>query len=379
MFTGIVRYHTSPTEVRRPLGGPFCKGSALWEAGRAKYSHIFTNEEGKGPLFNKAGCVSCHANPLGGWGTISVTRFGVDNKGTFSDLPGGSLFQISAISAECAEVIPAEANVIATRLTNSSMAFGLIEAIPDAQIAAHADPNDANRDGISGRVHWVTAFEDPLPRNRRPILHAGRFGWKAQVATVLTFSADAALNEMGITNRFVMEENAPNGDQEALALCDLYPEPEDIADRTGRDFIDWVTIFQRLLAQPPQTPKSGMAGEIVFNDLGCAKCHIREYSTGNRRGLEPAIAGKTIYPYSDFLLHDMGLLGDGIVQGDAGQYELRTPTLWNLRTRDPMLHNGSAVGGTFGERVSQAILAHGPVGERRCVRPGILRSHDRVS
>jgi hypothetical protein len=124
-----------------------------------------------------------------------------------------------------------------------------------------------------------------------------------------------------------------------------------------------VTDFQRYLAVPPQTPKSGMAGEAIFVSVGCARCHVPEWTTSSSASLEEALRGKVIRPYSDFLLHDMGILGDGVSEGNAGELEMRTPTLWNLRTRDPMLHNGAAAGGTFSERVRTAIALHGPYGE----------------
>ncbi len=350
------------TPVQPKAGDPLVGLSAaqlnLFELGKVQYSRILTVEEGRGPLQNKSGCVSCHANPLGGWGTIAVTRFGLLDKGQFVELPGGSLLQSEAIAPECAESIP-EGATTSLRVTNSSMAFGLIQSIPDADIAANEDPNDLDADGVSGRVHWVTSFEDARNRRNQQPLHAGRFGWKAQLASVLSFSADASLNEMGLTNRFVMTENAPNGNEEILLICDTVPDPEDGPDRDGKHFIDRVTDFQIFLAQPPQTPKSGMTGEQIFNTIGCATCHIPEWTTSSARSIPEVLRNKTIRPYSDFLLHDMGLLADNVVQGAAGLNETRTPTLWNLRTRDPMLHDGSIGGGTFAERVDLAILVHG--------------------
>lgn len=188
----------------------------------------------------------------------------------------------------------------------------------------------------------------------------GRFGWKAQVATILTFSADAALNEMGLTNRFFTEENAPNGNQALLAMCDTVPDPEDGPDAQGFDFIDRVTDYQRFLAAPPQTPKSGMTGETIFGNIGCAQCHMPRFVSGD--AAETGLAHQVIKPYSDFLLHDMGQLGDGIVQGDAMATEIRTPALWGLRIRDPMIHDGRAASGTFAARVTAAIAAHGLTG-----------------
>jgi len=332
-----------------------------FETGKVLYSRPIPIEEGLGPIINKSNCGSCHANPLGGWGAISVTRFGIENKGAFELYPGEtqSLAQALSNSSFCAEIIPADATIVRTRLTNSSMAFGLVEAIPDAQIAANEDPLDINGDGVSGRVHWVT----PLEAAPGSPLRAGRFGWKAQIATVLTFSSDASRNEMGFTNRFSPVENAPNGDSSRLAICDEVADPEDVVDSNGVGFIDRVTDFQRYLAPPPQTPKSGMDGELLFAQVGCAKCHVSQFTTSSASSLEDSIRSKTIRPYCDFLLHDMGLLADGISDGNAGEAEMRTPTLWGVRRRDPMLHDGSAAGGSFTARVTAAIAAHGPFGE----------------
>ena len=334
---------------------------ALFEAGRILYSTPLTPEQGLGPIQNKSMCASCHSVPLGGWGNIAVTHFGLEDKGSFDFLEylGGPLLQTQTIGENCGEGVPDIANVVISRVTNSSMAFGMIEAIPDADIAANADPNDLDGDGVSGRVHWVRPLED----GPKSPLRAGRFGWKAQVATVLSFSADASRNEMGFTNRLIPIENAPNGDIDRLADCDLVPDPEDGPDADGYEFIDRVTHFQRFLGPPPQTPKSGMTGETIFASIGCATCHVPAWTTSNDPSLEEALRGQNIRPYSDFLLHDMGTLADGFPDGDATGQEMRTPTLWNLRSRDPMLHSGLAAGGTFEDRVRVAIELHGPFGE----------------
>jgi hypothetical protein len=363
---GIASLATAGGPIPQPKAGAPLPGLtpaelALFQAGKSLYLTPLEVEQGLGPIFNKAGCFSCHSNPVGGWGAITVTRFGIENKGEFDpmDAFGGSLKQAAAISAGCEEQDPTldGANWFATRVTNASLAFGLVEAIPDAQLLANADPNDLDGDGISGRAHMVESFEEP------GVLRVGRMGWKAQIATVLTFSADAAQNELGLSNRFIPFDNAPNGDAARLAACDTVADPEDGPDRAGFDFIDRVTHFQRYLGRPPQTPKSGMTGEVIFNQIGCAKCHVAEFTTSNDPSLEAAIRNQTVRVYSDFLLHDMGTLADGIPQGEASGSEFRTPTLWNLRTRDPMLHNASAAGGTFADRVTQAIIAHGPFGE----------------
>lgn len=356
----------APVIELQPKAGAPIKGLTeaelnLFHAGRAAYLTPIEAPEGLGPIMNKAGCFSCHAVPLGGWGNISVTRFGMlDEDGNFSNWPGEeqSLRQALAINESCAEVLP-EGSHQALRVTNSSLAFGLIEAISDDDIAANADANDDDKDGISGRVNWVMPLEAP----KNSPLRAGRFGWKAQVATVLTFSGDASRNEMGLTNRLVQTETAPNGNLELLALCDSVSDPEDHEDVDGFAFIDRVTHFQRYLSQPPQTPRNGMTGETIFNAIGCAKCHIPEWTTSSAKGLEGALQGKTIRPYCDFLLHDIGDFADMIRQDDASEKEMRTPTLWNLRTRDPMMHDGSIGGDTFANRVTAAIMTHGLFGE----------------
>lgn len=348
----------------QPRAGDALRGLNKAERGRflegqAAYQTPWGPGSGLGPIMNKSNCASCHSNPLGGWGSIGVTRFGTDEKGEFVELGGGSLLQILSISDPCREFLPIEATIVATRITNASMAYGLIEAIPDAAIAANADETDADGDGVSGRVHWVL----PLESSPSSPLRAGRFGWKAQVATVLSFSGDATRNELGVTNALLPDESAPNGDMALLGSCDTIADPEDVADASGRTFVQKVTDFQRFLAEPPQMPRAGMSGEGVFNAIGCNKCHVAQWTTANDPTLEAAIRNKVIRPYSDFLLHDMGLLGDGVQDGDATELEFRTPTLWNLRTRDPMLHDGSASGGTFASRVTTAIEAHGPFGE----------------
>lgn len=353
---------TCPVELQPAPGEPILGLSgaelARFQAGRLKFDQVLTDVDGLGPIFNQNSCSGCHATGgLGGSGSILVTRFGAVDKDGFNSLSefGGSLLQHSSLSGECAEVIPPEANVVANRATPSLFGFGLIESIPDADIIANETTPPP---GVSGRAHMVEPFEDPGN------LRVGRFGWKAQVPTVLTFSADASLNEMGLTNRFLQQENDPNGTLPPnLNECDTVPDPEDGPEGGvpgNPHFIDRVTDFQRFLAPPPQTPKFGMSGEAVFNSVGCADCHTTSFNTGIVA--EAALSAKTFKPYSDFLLHDMGGLGDGIGDGDAGITEMRTPPLWGVRMRTTLLHDGRVTSGNFAERVHAAIAAHGASG-----------------
>lgn len=337
-----------------PLPGLTAIERAQFDSGRLEFMRILPVAEGLGPIFNDSSCSTCHGIPrVGGAGSKRVFRFGQAGP-PFNPMEnlGGSLLQASSTMIQCQELLPPRADVVARRVTPNVSGDGLIEAIRGGDIRAR---ELAPPPGVSGRAHMVPTFEDPpLARPR-----VGRFGWKAQLASLLSFSADASLNEMGLTNRFVGQENAPNGNQALLALCDLVPDPEDHAGAGGLHAIDRQTHFQRLTAAPPQTPRSGMSGAVVFNNVGCASCHTPTFVTGPSP--VAALSGKTIQPYSDFLLHDMGTtLGDGIVQGAATEYEMKTPPLWGLRSRADvgLLHDGRATGGTPTQNLRDSILAH---------------------
>lgn len=329
-----------------PLAGLTTAQLQAFEAGRVDFEQVFDPAMGLGPIFNQVSCANCHNNPVGGSGSILVTRFAFDDgMGGFDPLTslGGSLLQAAAIHPNVQEVIPALANVTTMRATPSAMGSGLVEAIPDAALLA----NETTPPGpVSGRVHWVQPLE-AVPGT----LRAGRMGWKAQIATVLSFSGDASQNELGFSNRLVPFDNAPNGNAALLAQYDTVADPEDGPDGNGLDFIDRITDFQRYLAPPPQTPRAGMTGELVFDSVGCTSCHVAEWTTSNDPALEPALRGKVIRPYSDFLLHDMGLAADFFVDGDAAGTEIRTPALWGVRVRDPLWHDGRVVGGTLESRI----------------------------
>ena len=328
-----------------PLDGLTPDQLARFEAGKVEFLRTFTAETGLGPGFNQDSCASCHALPIGGSGSITVTRFGAAEKGEpFDplDSQGGSLLQANAISDSCLETVPANASIVAERITPSILGAGLVEAIPDADLLAL----QVN----GGFAHMVGLLENPAA----PLV-VGRFGWNAQVGTLLSFSGDATLNEMGITNSIVASENAPNGDANLLAQCDTVADPEEpMTD--GVLFVDSITDFQRFLAAPPQTPKSGMSGEVLFNSIGCAVCHHPEFTSGTAP--EAALTNQTFRPYSDFLLHDMGALGDGIVQGDGSEYEMKTPPLWGLRIRGQLLHDGRVLVQTFQQGIDDSVAWH---------------------
>ncbi len=335
-----------------PLPGLSPAELARFEAGRLSFSQLLTESEGLGPIFNAVSCAACHFEPVpGGSSNRTVTRFGKAAAGgnPFDPLAtlGGTLLQQNALSPSCQEIVPPEADVIADRQTPHTFGAGLVEAIVDADILQ----NEASQPlGLNGWAHWVQPVEDPLGPPR-----LARFGWKGGVATVTTFSADASLNEMGLTSVFFPNENAPNGDLALLALCDSVADPEDVPIG-GITRVELFTDFQRLLAPPPQTPRTGMTGEMLFTQIGCAGCHVPSYTTGPAP--EAALSGVQIRPYSDFLIHDMGTLGDGIADGPVAETEFMTRALWGLRARGAFLHDGRATGGTFQQNVTQAIAEH---------------------
>jgi cytochrome c5 len=342
-----------------PLPGLTAAERVLFDSGKLEFTRILTTPDGLGPVFNDSSCSTCHSTPrAGGAGAKRVTRFGRAASGStpFDPLAslGGSLLQISATLPTCVETVPPQADVQIQRLTPSTAGAGLIEAISGGDIRAR---EFFPPPGVSGRAHMVRNFEQRAAAK----LHVGRFGWKAQLASVLSFSADASQNELGLSNRFVPTDNAPNGNGTLLAMCDTVPDPEDHADGQGLHAIDRQANFQRMLAPPPQTPRSGMSGATVFNTVQCNSCHVSTpYVTGPSPAGIAALAGKTIRPYSDFLLHDMGALGDGIVQGAATENEFRTPPLWGMRPRAEvgLLHDARATGGTIAQNVRDAIVAH---------------------
>jgi hypothetical protein len=345
---------TYQRRVGEPIEGLSAAEFARFLAGRAAFDLTITPAQGRGPIFNDVSCGTCHRQPrLGGSSTRTVTRFGKRAVGTVPFDPlnqlGGSLLQSLSISPGCAEFVPAAADITAARLTPHVFGAGLVEAILDGDLDALAQNPPA---GVSGQVHWVQPLEGTPGQ-----LRAGRFGWKNQVATVTTFSADAAQNELGFTNSLAPNESAPNGNLALLALCDSVPDPEDLPDAQGVRLFERFTDFQRYLAPPPQTPRVGMSGESLFNSIGCAACHV---ATPYVSGVTPeaALSQVAFKPYSDFLLHDMGSLGDGIVQGAGTEKEMATRALWGLRLRASLLHDGRATGGTFAANVTSAINFH---------------------
>jgi CxxC motif-containing protein (DUF1111 family) len=330
------------------------------------FLEVETAEEGLGPAFNGTSCAACHSAPaVGGMSAIAEVRVGKrPAPGVFESFApdGESLMHLFSLPSHgCQPVIPAEANLIVRRIPIPVFGAGLVEAIPDETILALADPDDRNGDGISGRA---AVIEDRGTGDRR----VGRFGWKAQHATLIAFSADAYRNEMGITNDIFRDELALGIDAARMRVCDPIPEPEDVADPlTRRRGIDNFASFMRFLAPVERAAGDDVTreGERVFAAIGCTACHVPALETGSNRN--PLFDRRRVALFSDLLLHDVGT-GDGIRQGAADPDEIRTPALWGLRHRRPLLHDGSAA------TLSDAVLRH--AGEAARARIGFERLGD---
>jgi CxxC motif-containing protein (DUF1111 family) len=333
-----------------PLPGINSGDFEEFRLGLEDFTEVETAEDGLGPAFNGASCAVCHSVPsIGGAGVVAEVRAARrDEHGEFVELvpTSGSLFQIFSIPTHrCQPVIPPEANVISRRVPIPLFGAGLVEAIPDEVLLALDDSSDRDRDGISGRAAVIT---DIGTGQRR----VGRFGWKSQQATLLAFGADAYRNEMGITNDLFPDELAFGISTEQMKLCDRIPDPEDSPDRrTRRRGIDNFESFMKFLAPPGRGPidETVRAGEAIFVNVGCASCHVPSLQTGPSAN---AVFNRKVVPlFSDLLLHDIGT-GDGIRQEAATPQEFRTPALWGLRLRRPLMHDGTAA------TVEDAIAVH---------------------
>ncbi|MEQ1756943.1 MAG: di-heme oxidoredictase family protein [Vicinamibacterales bacterium] len=353
-----------------PFGGPLPGITAAefeeFRLGLDDFLEVETPEEGLGPAFNGTSCAGCHSVPaIGGIGSVTEVRAATRNaRNEFEALDGTgeTLFHLFSIpNHACQAVIPPHATVIARRAPIPLFGAGLVEAISDDTILALEDPSDRNRDGVSGRAARIIDIASGEQR-------VGRFGWKGQHATLLAFGADAYRNEMGITNDLFPEELAVGVSAERMRLCDPIPEPEDVADpRTRRRGIDNFASFMRLLAPPAREGSASVAttGAQVFAAVGCAECHTPTLRTGP--SANPLFDRRDVPLFSDLLLHDVGT-GDGIVQGNASQDEIRTPALWGLRGRRPFLHDGSAA------TIEDAVRRHRA--EAELARQGFERLSD---
>jgi len=337
---------SSSNGIAEPPGDTFALDQQIYETAHDVNS-------GLGPVFNARACVECHQNPVSG-GASQFTELRVghrDANGNFVNptvpinggadhIGGRSIVNDRAVIPEAQEHIPVTENIRALRAALNTLGDGFVEAIDDSTLLAIA----ARQPEISaGRIHGE-AIEVPVleaPGESR----IGRFGWKDQHSSLLSFIGDAYLNEMGVTNRLRPKDTTTVGKVTA--------DPEDVPDNLGLADIDHFAQFIRGTKVPPRDTvlaktASVLAGERLFASIGCSTCHVPSITTarpgtvidGGTFVVPAALGNKIIHPYSDFLLHDIET-GDGIVQ--AGPQDtankLRTAPLWGLRMRPRFMHD----------------------------------------
>ncbi|NWH08882.1 MAG: c-type cytochrome [Alphaproteobacteria bacterium] len=276
--------------------------------------------------------------------------------GEYADETPFALQEPAYAIAQWSHGTPADTLMISPRVAPQVIGMGLIDAIPDETLLALADPEDRDADGISGRVNTVWNEETGKP-------DIGRYGWKANVATLEQQDAGAAFGDIGLTSRLHRKQNCPPAQEACLAAIEG-GDPE-LSD----ELLEKLVLYTALLAVPaqrnPDDPEVRKGGEL-FLSMQCAACHRPTMQTGPDAAF-PELANQTFHPFSDFLLHDMGMgLADGRPDFDATGSEWRTPPLWGVGLFETVnghtryLHDGRA------RNLSEAILWHG--GEAQAAR-----------
>ncbi len=334
------------------------EAQATMDADREVFEKIEQPTDGLGPVYNARSCADCHQNPVtGGISQIAELRAGSFNGTTFTPHTGGSLIFDRATDPIIQVHTSASDNVTSLRTTNNALGDGFVEAIPDSAILAIQAQQAPS---IAGTIIKVPVLEAP------GTTRIGRFGWKNQHASLVSFTVDAFLNEMGMTSPLLPNENTSSG----FPLTGFLqaPEPNDpaTADAPLGAQVEAFVRFLRSTKAPPRdlgqaATAPAIAGQQIFSNVSCDVCHTISITTapagtvlnGGTFVVPDALGNKVIHPYSDFMLHDVGT-GDGIVQngGQATMNMLRTPPLWGMRTRTRLMHDGLSL------TANEAIARH---------------------
>lgn len=357
---------------------------ATHQADQSKFEEVEQLSDGLGPLYNAQSCRECHQNPVSGAASqvteLRVGHLGPDGRFRTPDIPiahgaevisGRSLVNDRAICPNAAfpdkeiqERVPESETIRTFRLSVNLLGDGFVEAVADQTLVDLSKQQCKSSHGkICGQILHVPIVEAPGQ------MGVGRFGWKDQHASLLSFAADAYLNEMGITNRL-----QPN---EVTNLCNTISEPNDTPGPDGLSDIDHFARFIRATKAPARDAQlAGTAlaqkGHGLFEKIGCAACHVETLTTapagtkinGGTFTIPAAIGSVTLHPYGDFLMHNVGT-GDGILQATPEHYgrklleqmsgylakqdfegsrnKIRTAPLWGVRLRPRLMHDGQSL------------------------------------
>lgn len=344
-------------------------------SGDAEFARVFSPSDGLGPIFVAASCEQCHVGDAKGHLVFNLTRFGRYRDGVWDPMRsrGGPQLQHRSVPGYPAEQVPAEATGV-TRLTPPAVTgLGFLDAVDDATLLALADPEDADGDGISGRVQLLEPHEvmgralalegsvSPDPGARGTLVdgrHIGRFGKKASTVNLIHQTVGAYLEDMGITSDLLPDD--PVNPMAGGRASDDVADPE-----VSSAVVANVVFYLKTLREPPRRETHHpdvVAGDGLFSSVGCAGCHVPTLHTG--RSNIAVLDRRTFHPYTDLLLHDMGPeLDDGYTEGRATTSEWRTPPLWGIGLQELFqggqafyLHDGRA------RTLEEAIDHHGGEG-----------------
>lgn len=359
LFNGFGARGTPVDECVAEPEPPTARGNGTFEDNLFIFSERETIDDGLGPTYNDVGCVSCHQAPdPGAHAQQTEFRAGHLVNGNFVDAPGGQLIHVRATDARIVEHISTAETVKTFRNSISTLGDGFVEAIANSTLQNNVNAQPAAQKGTLTSVPVTEANN---------ALRIGRFGWKAQHASLVSFSGDAYLNEMGITNPFDgfggRSSSAPDaGTHENPASTPngvvnvTFPSQFDPVEDPEDDGLDVLAFadFMAATRAPRRGPITAAVtrGDPLFTQVGCAVCHTRQFTTaapgtiinGGAFKVPAALGNKIIRPFSDFALHNIGT-GDGIVQngGQGTANMIRTSALWGIRARNRFMHDGLTI------------------------------------
>lgn len=352
-----------------PVGGLSYEQNRRFLAGDIAFNdEVFTTANGLGSVFVATSCGSCHAGDGKGHPFTTLTRFGQkDSSGNQFLHLGGPQLQNRALPGYVPEQIPAGATF--SKFTPpANTGLGFLELVPDADILAMADPADANGDGISGLPNWI-APPSFISVNANAISQNGRyihrFGKKAAAYNLLHQTVNAYNQDIGITSSFEAKD--------VYTGVDIDPE---VPDQTIHNVVFYLQTLKAPI-QRNQNDAEVIQGRNLFVQAGCESCHKQTLQTGFSAITQ--LSYKTFHPYTDLLLHDMGVgLDDRYTEGNAKTSEWRTPPLWGLGLSPNsqggqyfLLHDGRA------KSIEAAIQLHGGEGEASKNRFNQLAAEER--